>query len=258
MTILCVLGVERSGTSRTISVLRAFANFYCRGEIFHPVASHTLQDDLGDFARDFGFAALIDVGDPRLVSLVRSQPDVLLQWLLKRASGKTLVFKLFAGHLSKAAAEGLFSRYDMRFLITCRRPLDCYISELKARSIGRWSNVDTSSVDVKGNVENFANYMQHSEDWYDFIRSVIELRPHASLGYDNEIVLSDEDAATVLRGKLTSIGLDPGPFDNSAVTLRKQDRTLTYAQKLTNWPAFVAELKRVGLYLPAIEEPQME
>ena len=52
-------------------------------------------------------------------------------------------------------------------------------------------HVDTSSVDVKGDVENFANYMQHSEDWYELRRvSTIELRPHASLGYDNEIVLS--------------------------------------------------------------------
>ena len=256
MPVLCLIGVARSGTSRTISLLTGFERLNCRGEIFHPAAAFTLAPDFNDLARDFALGPLSDIHDKRLVSFVRSHPVETIEWLSARGRDRTLIFKLFPRHLSRDDAIAMLSHDDMRFIVTCRRPLDCYISKTKAKMTGHWRDVDTSATRIHGDSARFAVHLQRTMDWYDFFMPVIENRPHVLLSYDKEILLPDAEATTLLRNKLDQLGINPGPFTPPAHMLRKQDRTMTYTSRMSNWEAFAAEIKRKGLYLSAVTEFQ--
>jgi Sulfotransferase family len=259
MGILCILGVERTGSSRTATLLSGFEHLLVKEEIFHPNAAHTMDDEWRELGPYAGIADVTGIRDRRLVSWMRNHPNQALDWLVHRAGGRTVVLKLFPGHIeSRDELERLFSRSDIAFLITRRRPIDCYISALKAQRIGKWRNADTTSVKVEGSVGQFLSMLTRATIWYAACadRIAAASRPHVDLSYEGEIAKPDNVLLPALVAKLRLLGIDPGRYSTAArvVPLQQQDRGTDYEAKMSNWQEFNAALRARPEYFAAFLE----
>ena len=151
----------------------------------------------------------------------------------------------------------LLTRPDIAFIITRRKPIDRYISSLKARALGKWRFADTTNVEVRGDVRQFLDEWNRFARWYASCREVIESagRPQTDLSYAGDISQPNEVLRHSLREKLQEIGVDPGnftaPIDRP---LERQDRASLYEEKMANWPQFLAELRKHPQYFAAFVE----
>ena len=102
---------------------------------------------LGDIANK----TFVNDVDPTLVTFVRSNPGALLKALRDTDDGQSInSFKLFPGHLpfDKIQTQ-IVSREHIHFVFVLRRPIDSFISNVKASMIGRYVGVDTTNLRVK-------------------------------------------------------------------------------------------------------------
>jgi len=257
--ILCVIGVARTGSGLLIDTLAQFDRFFVRGEIFHPVAgvkdTENLRVDIPRLAAMSG----MDAGDvDGLTAWARTNPNVVLDALLADGQGRSLAFKIFPAHLEPAQLELLFARRDIAFLFLLRRPIDSYISVVKAQSLKAWRNADTSDVRIRADVRGFVEKCRVWSRWYATARTLVARHGHASgdILYDADLRRADRPLR--VASAVRAIGLDPGAFDPEIATRSRQDNEMDYARKVENWSEFKAALDAAGLSAMAFDERGMD
>jgi hypothetical protein len=244
--IVCVLGVRRSGSTRVISLLSGFEGLYVKEEIFNRRSAATLEDESHELGLLAGFPDVADIRDRRLIDWLRANPNTTLDWLVERGGGRPLVFKLFPNHVSNSDEEArLLARLDIGFIVVRRSPIDAYISMLKAQATGTMHGVDTTLVEVRGDLEQFLKFLATNQAWYE--RSQLSIasagRPHVQLTYQRHIAVSDEVAIEALKKKLNRLGVDPGKFRGvSGQSLVRQDLSPSWEDKMVNWAEFSKQL----------------
>ena len=187
-----------------------------------------------------------------------AKPNVVIDWLFAELKKDVFVFKLFDRHIPDPKhRQQVMSRPDIGFLFVRRRPIDIYISAIKAWEVREMRYVDTTNLQARGDVEEFVGGMRRLRKWLDEChRTVTQAgRPFATLSYSNEITRPDPEFAALLRQKLEALGVDPGPFSEiEGQTITRQDRSTSYADKMSNWAEFSEGLKRYPDYTQAFEE----
>ena len=246
--VVCVLGVPRSGSTRTISILSGFENLCVRGEIFQQSEIRLPADDAAALARSVGLGTLSSVGAvQQFVLWLRLHPNETINWLQATYPGRTVAFKLFGGHIaSEIELERLFARQDIRFLRMRRRPIDAYVSLKKARAAKAVRNVVTTGIKVDGSLSEFLDQWARHKRWYARCSAMMNADRRACLdvSFDGEVSLSDERFGVALREKLKILGIDSGKFVGVTDTpVTRQDFAASYAEKLSNWSTFSAALR---------------
>ena len=98
--VVILFAAMRTGSTRVASVLAGFDKLYGRAEIFNPARAQSLEAECVDLGRFAGIDGVTASRDPRLIAWMRTNPNRAVDWLLERAEGRNLVFKLFPGHIA--------------------------------------------------------------------------------------------------------------------------------------------------------------
>jgi hypothetical protein len=227
-----------------IGLLRAFDRLMVQGEIFSAKKAYGLEWAHEGLSR-LAAVPSADVADPAFTGWLRQHPGEVLDYLVEQAGSRCLTVKLLPRHLATDLVSALLSRADVAVVFLTRRPIDCYISEEKARAIQQWKAVDTTGIAIDGDAERFVAWFTRYRDWYRRCRAAAAAngRLTADLHYEADIALSDADALERLRQTLHSLGVDAGHSDMARATaIPKQDAGSDYTAKVRNWASFQAEL----------------
>lgn len=248
----------RTGSTRVLSLLTGFDQLYARAEIFNPEVAESLEAECADLARFAGIEGVADPHDRRLVAWMRAKPNLAIDWLLHRAAGRTLVFKLFPGHITDAREQArVIQRPDIAHVVIRRRPIDVYISLEKAKVTETMRHVDTTGVRIRGDVGDFLAISRRIREWYRYCTDLMQRagRPHAAMSYIAEIAQPDSVTLTAIQGKLRQLGVAGGTYHGPVgPVINRQDRSDSYAEKMSNWEEFSATLKAQAAYLDAFQE----
>jgi hypothetical protein len=252
--ILCVLGVPRTGTNHLCSVLSNIPEIESRFEIFHPVRSYSMRpDELMALSRLTQTVFDPSSTDPEAVRTIRANPGLTLECILSsmKPPKRLLSFKVFGHHLTaEEVGNTIISRSDAIIAFVRRRPIDTYISLMKAATLGKWSQVNTTDLKVKIDATEFVNWWQQAVDWYHCLEAACWThgKPLNHLDYARDIDVAPEH----LTQRVITLLAKNGVADLTTPDLRRfegiqrQDCTEAVEQRVSNWLEFYDQLVAMG------------
>jgi hypothetical protein len=138
----------------------------------------------------------------------------------------------------------LLGRDDIAFAVLKRRPIECYISGLKARSMSKFGVIDTTAIKPALSVDAFAEWAARTKAWYGRIQDALETRgvPYAKLSFEEHFDgLSGEESLARILPLLEPLGFSGIEVSPRIIEGRRQDKETRYQDRVSNWEAFSAE-----------------
>jgi len=239
-----IMAVPRTGSSHLTRLLRNCEPLSVKAELFHSRSIElSVEDILALAARSGG--SITD--DASLCAWRRNHPRETLEALLHAGGGRIVVAKIFPFHLSQQQiADAMFVHGDGVYLVLRRRPIESYISGMKANSIGRFGRIDTTSTKPALSAENFHHWAKRTRRWCEWLDEELDSRglPHASISYESELDgISNHDALSGVLRKLEAIGVPRLDVPQNLLAGQRQDREQDYRSRVVNWSQFEHELR---------------
>lgn len=244
MRFLCVFAMPRTGSSHVNKLLKSCDEFNAKSELFH-------RRTVGVFTKpelmQLQKRADIDVKDHKaLTDWRRRHPLETLEALYQGGGRRIVTFKTFPGHLEKELLEDeLFPRDDVAFAILRRRPIESFISGLKARSVSTFGRVDTTAIKPELSAERFVVWARKMKNWYAYTRKKLEARgkPYAFISFERHIDgQSGEESLGHILALLEPLGIADIAVPEEVKEGERQDREPVYQERVSNWEAFVDEV----------------
>jgi hypothetical protein len=215
-----------------------------KSELFHDTTTRGLTPrDISELQIAAGLA---DPDGEALCQWRRQNPREALDVLFRSRDGLPMIIKLFPDHLStEQLSSAIFSRDDIGFLMLRRRPIECFISNQKARSAGKFSAIDTTAIKPELSVKPFLRWSRKVRKWYDWLDEQIESRnlPCVRLSFERDFAEStNAEALSLLLQSLETLGLDPVAMPRRVKAAERQDREPDYRNRVANWGEFESEL----------------
>jgi len=168
------------------------------------------------------------------------QPGAVIDLLLELNPSGTLVLKVFPRHLRRRLLRReVFGRSDTAFAVVTRRPIDSFVSAIKAGILGTYSRVDTTTLRPNLDPHGFDRWARSRYNWYRWIDCSFKqagVEP-VRIDYDRTIAV---DPAAAAAGLATRIGLEFTPTEKGSGGYFRQDTTDDYRDRVANWDAFAA------------------
>lgn len=238
------MAIPRTGSSHLTRLLRNCELLSVKAELFHPRSIDLPVEDILALAACAG-GAITD--DESLIAWRRDNPRETLEALHRLAGGRMLVAKLFPFHLSQQQmADALFAHHDAVYLVLRRRPIESYISNLKANSIGRFGRIDTTTTRPVLAPDEFRQWAKRMRRWCAGVDEELRSRglPHATISYEAELDgISNRDALSGVLRKLEALGVPPLELPHQLLAGHRQDREQDYRGRVANWPEFESALR---------------
>jgi hypothetical protein len=241
---VCILATARSGSSHLIELLHNCSELNVKGELFHidSVARLTKSDKAKLKGESNG-----EITDKKtLCEWRRRHPRRTLDVLYESGNRRPLVFKLFDDHLAKdVVADNILDCSDIGYIVLRRRPIDSYISKVKARAAQTHTKVDTTAIKPELEPRSFIFWGRRVKEWYGWLDEEIGRRalPCYPLSFERHIENRTEmEALSELCERLEALGCPFGPMPPEVQGQVRQDREPDYRNRVANWPEFEAEL----------------
>jgi LPS sulfotransferase NodH len=245
MRFVCILAVPRTGSNHLCRLLRNSKNLNVKAELFHPVwVGHLDGSDLRGL-RAAANGRVVD--DASLCAWRAANPGLTLDELFKTGGNRTLVFKVFPGHLTRDRLRSeIFGREDIGYILLRRRPIDSFISILKADLIRTYVHVDTTDLKPNLDVASFVRWAKQTQEWYDWLAGEVSATapPAIEMSYERHLNLADD--RMVLANALDALprlGLERPTVRSEVGRLNRQDREPRYQDRVANWSLFEAQLR---------------
>lgn len=154
---------------------------------------------------------IMDIGDRELYQYFVDHPVEAIEALAAVSAdddAALLVYKIISHQLDPAKLRAVLEQRRPLVVLLVRRRLDNRISALKAQSIGKWANRDTTNVTVDVDVDKFLAWTRWADDWY---RRAVEVT--GELGLTVRILDYDRDVdrpAAELRATMATMLKDAG------------------------------------------------
>lgn len=246
----------------------------CRNEWFEPNGIPWATDASMNVFRKAHGVDYVDCKDPRLNKWVRENIAETLNVLQLEAPEGTqaCVLKVFEDHLSEQEFDRHFLHHqDMRFIILKRRPIDSYISFLKAVENQTWLERDTTSMKVCLQSDDYVAWHKKRSHWFSSVEGKLKAagRKYEFLDYDADILPGEEYTVQRLTEVFERLGISSRvasqkkfkKFVKSALFdamgavgvespwhprlgIWRQDKSPASRNKVENWDAFVRELDK--------------
>jgi hypothetical protein len=238
--------MPRTGSSHVNKLINCSPNFVGKGELFHR--------QWNGRQRPFEIAALkaasggVVVDENSFRGWRGAHPLQTLEALHGVWKTKTIAFKIFPGHLPRELMESeLLPRGDFACAILKRRPIESFVSSVKAGEIGRYGLTDTTEMKPEISPENFLRWARRMRKWYKWVRQVFEARarPFAEISFEQHLDgCSAQESLAHLRDLFIPLGISNfDGFKKRAEEGTRQDRERDYRKRVANWDAFEAALR---------------
>lgn len=245
--VLCVLAAPRTGSNLLCYALENIPGARSVLELFHPRWIGCLDAaELESLAARAGGRDAI----PRWRS---THPGRTLDMLLPSCPSGPLVVKVFPGHVAgRLLRRELLQRTDAGFVVLARRPIDSFISTMKATIAKKHHGIDTTALRPSIDPLQFATWAQRRRRWFRWLAMSLDrhaIRP-AYLSYDADLAPHPLAAAAAVAARF---GFAFSPQPRPPFTTR-QDLEDDVRRRVANWEAFAARVDP-ALLAWALETP---
>ncbi len=234
----------RTGSTHLDQLLGSCTEFNAKAELFHPKWFGRIDQAEFEAVESVSAGDVADVES--FLAWRKDHPLETLEALHRAGSTKIVVFKLFPGHVRRPIFERqLLQRNDIGFAILRRRPIECFISNLKANQVGIYKNVDTTQLRPIIMAGEFLDWAARMRAWFDWVNASLETRrqPFARIGYDEHLCRTPtRDALLSVRELLRPIGIPEFAIPSEITEETRQDLEPDYRERVENWKDFEAEL----------------
>lgn len=245
LNFLCILAVPRTGSSHLCHLLHSCPGINMKSELFHPKGVHLMTKRDHEALRALSGGEIAD--NPSLCQWRAAHPGATLEALHECGGKRPLVFKLFGSHLARELMmQEIFSRGDTGYIVLRRRPIESYISGLKARTVARHGKVDTTDVKPDADPERFVKWAGYIQRWYAWLDEQIAARDLPAIRMSYETHLKSVPPQAALQNTLAALEEIGFPHFDAARKLyfaTQQDREERYQDRVANWPAFERTLR---------------
>lgn len=241
---VCILGMSRTGSSHLIRLLRNCGELNVKGELFHIRSVGPLTGaDKAKLAQASGGKT---ASPKAMCEWRRRNPRQTMDVLYESGHRRPLVFKLFWDHLAKeVVADEILSRPDIGYMLLRRRPIDCYISKMKAAIVGAHEEINTTTIRPVLEPKPFIFWVRQVKDWYEWLDEEIRRRalPCFPLSFEQHIEnRTAQETLFELQRRLEALGCPPISMPQTCEGRARQDREADYRRRVANWQDFEADL----------------
>lgn len=243
MRFLCIFAIPRTGSSHLDKLLRSCPEFNGKSELFH-------RHHVGQFRkREMKELEILSGGEvtdaETFKSWRRQNPLETLEALYESGGRRIVVFKVFPNHLPRQILQAaFFPRNDMAFAVLKRRPIESFISSLKAKSSSTYTLVETTALKPSLSLGGFQAWARRTRSWYKFTRLALEARdmPYAQISYGKHLDgKSGEESLAEILPLLEPAGISGIPIPAEIIEGERQDKEARYQDRVDNWDEFIAE-----------------
>lgn len=259
---LVIVATRRTGSNFLCDCIRAFPHTLSLQEIYSRQASGLQRFKL--VLKELGNKLGIDFAnhmDPRRAEYFQRYPNESWRALAEIAAAhdrKLFSFKVFEDHLPIEVLGPLMVKRRAAVLFLVRNRLDAYISLRKAAASKLWSRTDTTGTQIEISAAEFLAWADKLDRWYGGMFEVAKrgrLR-HIVLRYEDHIMVPQEEAFSLLRQALDSLGIRLGePQPRDVPSYFKQDKNASPFDKVRNGAQIEAELTELGKLDYALDAP---
>jgi hypothetical protein len=252
--LVCILGTARMGTNHLCRILSCIPEIDARTEPFHPTYCYGLhRHELIELSRRARASFEPSNDNPEAVKIARRHPTHVLDCLssLTAPEKRIASFKILPDQLTLPQIERkILGRPDVIVVFLRRRPIDAYISLMKAAHLQEWQDVDTTDLRIEIDAANFLSWWRACANW--FVRLEAECwyrnKPFHRLSYEDDIAIAPAETARRFCALLEPYGLGDFTFPDDAqiAGLERQDRNAGLADRVSNWPEFQRRLDEIG------------
>lgn len=245
MHFLCIFAMPRTGSSHLNKLLKSCPGISAKSELFHGRAKgrfsgpemQQIEIRAGDAAHD----------SAKFSKWRRKHPADTLEALYEAGRPKVVAFKAFPGHLKKEIIEAqLLGRNDIGFAVLRRRPIECFISGLKAKSMSKFGAIDTTAIKPVLSAGDFLEWAARMKQWYGWTRKSLKERgiPYAEISFEKHLDgLSGEESLSRILPLLEPLGLCGIEVPPRVIEGQRQDKEVRYQDRAANWEEFLAAVK---------------
>lgn len=246
--IITVLAHPRTGTNFLMCFFdKYFSHFNVNYEIFNPQNCFMNEKYITGILEKYHLVRN-STNQNKLVKLSREAPILFLKYLLEISEEPVIIHKIFPQHLNKHHLESVLCISDL-VLVVDRKFLDVFISLEKTKYLlakkveNPWILVDTTDIRVSVEPEKFKRDLEIFQLWYrDNYITLQNLEiPTFHFSYEIFHQLDTTNKINHLRGIFQNF--IPPQFlkvkTKDSNLLHKQDRSVEYCQKITNYNELV-------------------
>jgi hypothetical protein len=245
MRFLCIFGIPRTGSMHLCKLLRSCPEFNVKPELFHGDRRTPITIREMAALRERSGGAVTDMDS--FIAWRRTHVFDTLEALHEGGRGRIVTVKMFPGHGSRKAMETeLLPRADVACALLARRPIDSYISNLKAKTLDAYGSVDTTDLKPALSADDFLGWARVTKRWYAHVEGRLEARgaPYARISYER--ILEDRPDADTLRdvlALLAPLGLTGIAVPPTIKGGQRQDKERRYRDRIANWYGFKAAVQ---------------
>ena len=231
--------MPRTGSSHLNKLFRSCPEFDAKSELFHrhAVGRFTDRELVSIRAKAPGLS------DENFTTWRREHPIELLEALLQAHARQITTFKVFPGHLPKQKLKSkFFTLDDIGFAILKRRPIECYISGVKAKLMEKFGALDTTALKPAISVAEFVPWATRTRFWYKWTRRELDARkiPYAAITFEEHLDgLSGAESLAKILPLLKPLGFPDIPVPPDIIEGKRQDKERDYQARVANWDEFV-------------------
>ena len=262
---LILLSSGRSGTHLHQTMMRhGLEKAVVLGELFNPSSPFGLETQTPEFIGMLEEETGIEV-DPgkakALAGYVREDPVVFLNALstvCDRLGYDYLCYSILPKQLPVRLIEDILFRFDCSCAFLTRERFARYVSLVKARQLGAWKWVDTTSLKPEISMDGFLEDAGPTDDWFQFLSETVlaaglDVR-HFS--YNADLNQPAQTAFYGLQRRYRGL-CELSAFDFSLIPDFKQERETDPFRSIANGAHFRAALQQASLMAYAFAEPDV-
>lgn len=245
--VITIVSVARSGTSYFCTFLReAFANINVNGELFGKErcsVDNLILKKLGNCYCDINETDNFDT----IKKKIRKQIDVdnpldLIEKIKGIVNKDIIVFKVLASQLKYQKIRELITASDFVIFLV-RNKVDMFISTQKAQTVGKYRGVDTTEIKIDFCINSYIMLRKKIITYFDKMISFAKdtNKQYIVIAYEDFHKLTDHQKQDYLYDnvlKLCSDSVAKTQFETELHTLKKQDQSVSYKDKINNYDEF--------------------
>ena len=277
---IALVSAARSGTTHLIRLAETLKDLHVvKNEWLEGIGVAWAQEhELAAFRRinDIDYK---DHTDQRLRTWVRANKERTLQILesLAAPADRAVFYKSFPSHVAPPDFDRLFyDRPDTCFVFLTRRPIDSFISLIKAKNIDQWVSADTTAMKAQLDADHYLEWWSYTSDWFTGLKARLNAdgKPYGSLTYESDLMPGIEHLLERLVAELNVAGFETrvnrkhlvrsrvkrfvtqmwGGELNGNMGAVKQDKGQDAAAKVSNWSAFTSQIETLTGSLECLEK----
>lgn len=252
------ISLPRTGTNYLCDLLQNHHRIESHYEIFHKLKFYGQNRNrvISCINKKYS-TSFSNYKDTKLIKWIHSNPQELLTVLKDLSKENYFSFKIFPGQLNQnLVKEAIIDDKSIKKILVKRNLLDVYVSREFALKLGKWGNINTSTMKLEINFEEFTKWFNWVDRWYKLFEEGLTNTGQSYSVLNYKVLHSqstDRDKFIYLIELLKTVDINLDLSEEvianiqNTISVKKQDKRTNIADKIANYLEFEREIYNSGL-----------